>query len=330
MCAMYYRVPRQLYGDALFQEGVLSTSQLVGAGMNREALSSLVRAGRWQRLHRGVYATFSGPVPREAVLWAAVLAAGPGAMLSYQSAAEAWKLADKPSRPVHVTVPNQRRVKPIRGVIVHYSDRAEQARHPVAMPPRTLIEETVLDLADAAASLDDAIAWITSALGRNLTRQAQLGKALTARRRVRWRSELTELLSPDAAGMHSILEVRYHRDVERPHGLPAGTRQAQFAVGSRRAFRDRFYENYLTVVELDGRATHTLDKRWDDIRRDNATSAVGILTLRYGWLDITTRPCHVAAEVALALAKRGYTGAKPCSPGCPVGKVTGRYRPTAS
>lgn len=82
-----------------------------------------------------------------------------------------------------------------------------------------------------------------------------------------------------------MLEFRYHRDVERPHGLPAGTRQAHFRVGSRNAYRDRLYDQYLTVVELDGRATHTIDKRWDDIRRDNATSAGGILTLRYGWLD---------------------------------------------
>jgi hypothetical protein len=324
------KLPRKLQADALFQDGVLTTAQLLKGGLSRDFLRSQVDLGHWQRLHRGVYATFSGDPPRSAQLWAAVLAAGPDAMLSYQSAAEVWKLADQPSRPVHVTVPNQRRVRPIRGVVVHYCDRAEQARHPAALPPRTLLEETVLDLAGAAACLDDAIACITRALGRNLTTQAQLRQAMTARRRVRWRAELTELLSPDAAGLHSILEVRYHRDVERPHGLPAGTRQTPFTIGTRRAYRDRFYDDYLTVVELDGRATHTPDTRWDDIRRDNATSADGILTLRYSWTDITTRPCHVAAQVALALATRGFTGAKPCSPGCPVGEVTGRFRPTGS
>jgi hypothetical protein len=330
---MYYRVPAQLYREALFQEGILSTGQLVSAGMNREALSSLVRGRHWQRLHRGVYATFSGEPPRDARLWAAVLAAGPDAMLSYQSAAETWKLADKPSKPVHVTVPYQRRVQPIRGVVIHYSGRAEQARHPAAMPPRTLIEETVLDLAATAATLDDAVAWVTRALGHKLTTQAQLGQAMALRRKMRWRTDLAELLSPDAEGMHSVLEVRYHRDVESPHGLPAGSRQARFSIGTRRAFRDRFYEQYLTVVELDGRATHTIDRRWDDIHRDNATSASGILTLRFGWLDVTKHPCRVAAEVALALATRGFTGARPCSPDCPVGQiglVSGRYRPTGS
>jgi Transcriptional regulator, AbiEi antitoxin len=316
--------------DSLFQEGVLSAAQLVAAGMSREALSSLIRAGHWQRLQHGVYATLSGPVPRAAMLWAAVLSAGDGAMLSHQTAAELAGLTDKPERLIHVTVPSGRRVTQIPGIVIHYSDRAEEARHPVPWPPQTLIEETVLDLAVTGATLDDAVAWVTRALGRKLTNQDQLRRAMTQRRRMRWRTELAELLSPDAEGLHSILEVRYHRDVEQPHGLPAGTRQAQFAVGSRRAFRDRFYPEYLTVVELDGRATHTIDKRWDDIRRDNATSATGILTLRYGWLEVTEHPCQVAAEVALALAQRGFNGARPCSPGCPVGKVNGRYSPTAS
>jgi hypothetical protein len=68
----------------------------------------------------------------------------------------------------------------------------------------------------------------------------------------------------------------------------------------------------------------SIDKRWDDIRRDNATSADGILPLRFGWLDVTKHPCQVAAEVARALANRGFTGARPCSPGCPVRRMTGR------
>ena len=60
----------------------------------------------------------------------------------------------------------------------------------------------------------------------------------------------------------------------------------------------------------------------DDIRRDNATSADGIRTLRYGWLDVTQHPCQVAAEVALALSVNGFQDARPCAPGCPVGQLS--------
>jgi hypothetical protein len=321
---MPYRLPPNLNEVARLQSAVLSSAQLVRGGLSRQSLSSLVRLGHWQRLHRGVYATFSGEPPREAWLWAAVLAAGPGAMLSHQSAAEVAGLTDEASDLTHVTVPAARRVRRIAGVVIHYSARAADAVHPARVPPQTRIEETVLDLADQARSPDNAIAWVTQILGRRLTTQVKLRQALELRTRTRWRAELNELLNPDAEGLHSILEYRYHYDVERPHGLPAGSRQARFQYNGRNAYRDRFYEEYLTVVELDGRATHTIDRRWDDIHRDNATSAEGVLTMRYGWRDVTEHPCQVAAEVARALANRGFTGARPCSPSCPVGRATGR------
>jgi hypothetical protein len=311
----------------MFQDDVLTARQLLDGGLSRDFLRSQVDQKRWQRLYRGVYATFSGEPPRQAQLWAAVLAAGPGAMLSHESAAETAGLADKPSRLIHLTIPAARRVTQIPGLAVHRSDRAEQALHPARRPPQTTIDETVLDLVGTAVSLDDAMAWVTRALGRKLTSQADLRSALDLRGKIRWRCELTLLLGPDAAGLHSILEYRYDHDVERPHRLPDGIRQARFSQDGRSGYRDRLYEAYLVAVELDGRSTHPVEDRWLDIRRDNAAAADGILTLRYGWTDVTRQPCRVAAEVAQVLAKRGYAGARPCSPGCPVGQVAGEHRP---
>jgi hypothetical protein len=322
-------LPRSLVRAALFQDDVLTFAQLLEGGVAWGFIKSQVNMGHWQRLYRGVYATFSGPPTRQAGLWAAVLAAGPGAMLSHESAAETWGLTDKPARLIHVTIPGARRVSATPGIVIHRSARAQVAVHPARKPPRTLVEETVLDLVATSALLNDAVGWVTRALGRRLCTPEALRTALTARPKMRWRAALNEFLEPDAAGTHSTLEYRYDRDVERPHGLPAGTRQARFRHNGHNAYRDRFYEQYRTVVELDGRATHTMDKRWDDIRRDNATSADGILTMRYGWLDVTEHPCQVAAEVARALANRGYRGARPCSPGCPVGQVASQFQSSA-
>jgi hypothetical protein len=67
-----------------------------------------------------------------AVLWAAVLRAGDGAMLSYQTAAELSGLIDQASSVIHVTVPRTRRVTKISGIAVHIAARAQQARHPRA------------------------------------------------------------------------------------------------------------------------------------------------------------------------------------------------------
>jgi very-short-patch-repair endonuclease len=271
-------------------------------------------------MHRGVYATFSGEPPRIAVLWAAVLSAGRGAMLSYRTAAELAGLSDAPSELIHVTVPSDRRVVRPAGIVIHTSIRAAQAIHPALLPPRTRIEETVLDLAASSARLDSAIAWVTASLGRRLTTQAKLGQALELRGKMRWRPQLVELLSTGAAGLHSILEWRYHHDVELPHNFPSRTRQMIATVDGRRIYRDVLYDAYALVVELDGRLAHPDDKRWQDISRDNAAAAEGKITLRYGWFQVTKTPCRVAAEVAQVLSSRGYTAARPCSANCPVGR----------
>lgn len=320
LLAVASELPPLLRDTAERQAGVVTASQAAQAGLSRTAVRSRLRTGRWQRLRQGVYATFSGEPSRVAILWAAVLYAGPGAVLSHRTAAELVCLVDAPSDLIHVSIPVERRVSPAPGLRVHMSQRAREAVHPARLPPQTRIEETVLDLADAARTIDDAVAWITRALGRRLSTQARLADAMAQRPRIRWRHELTELLSPDLAGLMSALERRYQRHVERPHGLPAGTRQARARRGVRTEYRDVLYEEFATCVELDGELAHASETRWRDIRRDNAVAADGGVTLRYGWLDVTARACQTAAEVDRTLRQRGFAGGRPCGPCCPVGR----------
>jgi hypothetical protein len=61
---------------------------------------------------------------------------------------------------------------------------------------------------------------VTRAIVRELTDEARLHAAMKARQRLRWRADLQELIVAAAGGDHSVLEFRYHRDVERAHGLP--------------------------------------------------------------------------------------------------------------
>lgn len=44
---------------AVRQSGVLAARQLKRAGVTKNAINSKVRVGRWRRMYRGVYATFS-------------------------------------------------------------------------------------------------------------------------------------------------------------------------------------------------------------------------------------------------------------------------------
>src|SRR5216683_2639777 len=313
-----------------FQRGVITRPQALQVDMTREGIAMRLRSGRWQRLHQGVYATFSGQPERLAVLWAAVLRAGTEAALSHQTAAELHGLlspstglsvaSGSASVPmIHITVPRGSQVSRIAGVTLHYSQRIRDARHPMLSPPQTRVEDTVLDLSQTAASLDSALGWIFRACGSRRTTADRLRLAMDLRRRMRWRSEFSAALRDAGDGVHSLLEYRYLNRVERPHGLPRGTRQAAAEHGGRRRYRDVDYEEYRTLVELDGRAAHPEEDRWSDIRRDNASTAERRATLRYGWPDVTDRPCEVATAVAVVLRQRGWTGAPiPCAPTCAI------------
>lgn len=294
--------------DLLFrQDGVLTRAQALQTGLTDKYMVAALRSGRWQRLHTGVYAAFSGPPPRGAQLWAAVLRAGPEAVLSHQTAAELHGIGNQVAL-IHVTVSPGRQVTSARGLAVHRCARVDQARHPARLPPRTRIEETVLDLAVSAASLDDALGWVLRACGSRRTTPDRLAAVLARRARVRWRAELSAALGLAADGVHSLLEFRYVNRVERPHGLPAARRQRSVVRAGQRQYQDVTYQEYGLVVELDGQVAHPAESRWRDVRRDNANTAVGQGTLRYGWADVTERPCFVAGQVAATLAARGWTG----------------------
>ena len=312
-------VPHALLELAELQRGVIGRSQALACGLSPQAVRCRVESGRWQRMHLGVYAVFTGAPDRQARLWAALLRAGPRSALSHQTAAELDGLLDKPASLIHVTIPASRRVTVIRGMAVHTRLNAERATHPVRLPPRTRLEETVLDLTDSCDDLVAAMDWVSRALGRRLTTQDQLRQAAAQRSQLRWRGAIGRALSPEQFGVNSALEFRYLHDVERPHRLPRSTRQAPAILSGRSAYRDVLYKEYGLIVELDGKVAHPDDSRWLDISRDNAAAATGLITLRYGYVDLTRRPCLVAAQVADVLHLRGWPGEpRRCSPTCPI------------
>jgi hypothetical protein len=316
---MSTEIPSTLREMARLQAGVVTRRQALDAGLSVGVIKSKLKFGRWRQVHPGVYATFTGPASHEAQLWAAVLYAGKGAQLSHETAAELNGLTEHRSPLINVTIPASRRVRQPPGIKIHLSAYLDvDARFPRGVPPHTFVEETITDLVNAADSLDDACGWITSAFGRRLTGEGPLRKTLSTRRKLRWRGQLDEFIAAAAGGGHSLLEFRYGRDVERAHGLPKARQQVPFtkADGSR-GFRDRYYDKYGLVIELDGGQAHPAERRGHDRRRDNDATADGGATLRYDWDDITRRHCATAAQVAESLRSRGWTGElRSCSPAC--------------
>jgi len=295
------------------QAGMVTRAQAMRCGLSDAAISARVASGRWQRIYLGVFATFSGPLPRIASIWAAILFAGPDAVACNRTAAELIGLVEPASGPVQVAVPHARRVRSRPGVAVHRVVDVRRMRHPAAVPPRTCVEETVLDLAQSARTVDDAIGWLTRAVGGRFTTPDRLRAAMAGRRRLRWRRELASALRDVAAGCHSLLELRYRRNVERSHGLPAGMRQRR----RENWYDDVAYDEYGVNVELDGRRAHPESARFRDHRRDNAAVVAGERVLRYGYADVVERPCTVAREVATVLRDAGWRGrTRRCGPGC--------------
>jgi hypothetical protein len=299
------------------QHGVLTHEQALSAGLSRRLIAARLDSGRWQRLHRGVFVTFSGPVPREAQLWGAVLRVGEHAVLSHHTAAEAWRLSDGPSGLIHVTVPRKAASSAIPGLVLHFSSRLAEARHPARLPPQTKLEETVLDLADLARTAEDAVAWPIRACQRRLTTPDRIIVALAVRSRARWRRDIADAIPDIRAGVHSPLELRYVRDVERRHGLPSGDRQVPVIRGVTRQYVDVLYADYGVVVELDGVLAHSADGKIRDTRRDNANTLDGHQTLRYNWTPVAYHSCATALEVFSLLRRRGLrTPFRPCGKAC--------------
>jgi hypothetical protein len=153
-------------------------------------------------------------------LWAALLRAGPEAVLSYQTAAELDGLIKQPSPLIRVTVPaasTPARSGRISGVVVHRSRILDRTRHPVLLPPRTRIEDTVLDLIEGMDEPADRYDVICRAIGGQLTTASRLRRALEKRGRFRDRREAESALADAGQGALSNLERRYLRGVERRH-----------------------------------------------------------------------------------------------------------------
>ena len=318
-------IPERLSAFAARQENMITRKQAINAGMSTKAIEWKLHKGQWRQVHRGVYATFTGPLSRTAELWAAVLYAGRDAMLSHETAGEFQQLVDKPASAIHITVPTSRRVTPVPGMVIHLSDQAMRLpSNPWSDLPMTLAEDTVIDLTEACRNVDDVYGWVTRAYGRQTVKgSTMMALAVQRRKKLRWRTELNEAIVAGAGGAHSALELRWGRDVERAHGLPASTAQVKFRKqDGQPGRRDRVYAEWGVIVELDGKMAHPEEERGTDRARDNQAAEEGSQTLRYGWRETRYEACETAVQVVKVLWRRGWQGQpKPCSPGCPMGQL---------
>src|SRR3954452_19831617 len=93
---------------AALQHGLVTRRQLLELGLTPKAVKHRIQRGRLHPIDRGVYAVGRPQLTERARWMSAVLACGPDATLSDESAAQLWEICTaRPSgrAPIDVTVP---------------------------------------------------------------------------------------------------------------------------------------------------------------------------------------------------------------------------------
>jgi very-short-patch-repair endonuclease len=229
---------------------------------------------------------------------AALLACGPEAALSHESAAQLWGILgmysgsererDRPAV-IHVSIPAGRshRLNAIRAHrrrVLPDRDRALHGQMPVTSPSRTLIDLASVLLAGRLE------ACVNQADKLDLIDPEVLRQELDCHRGMDGVPALRRILDRRTFALtDSELERRLLRLVSRAR-LPAPLTQQRVS-----GFRvDFFWPELRLVVETDGLRYHrTAAQQTRDRRRDQALLTAGFVVLRFTHAQVTYDPDHV-------------------------------------
>jgi very-short-patch-repair endonuclease len=277
------------------QHGVVTSSQLQGFGLSREAIAKRTRGGRLHRVHRGVHSVGHEPLSQAAWWMAAVLACGEGAVLSHASAAVLWGLLRPLDGPIHISVPTDNGRMERRGIRLHRCPSLAAAvagtnasDDRTATTPRLTTVRNRIPVTTVPRTLEDLPGSVPDYLHRRAVRQAELaGYSLPAIESDRTRSDL---------------ERDFLRFCRR-HDIPAP--EVNVRIG--RLTVDFLWRTERLVVETDGYAYHQGSVSFeDDHRRDLHLRRAGYTVHRYTGAQLRNHPAEVVAELGEVLG--GPTG----------------------
>ena len=267
-------------------------------GFTRNAIEHRIATGRLYSVARGVYVVGRSELTQHGTWMAAVLACGPGAMLSHGSAAALWGIG-REWREIEVTV---RSASPRRRSGVRVRRRPTLADAHVAEREGILITGLVQTLVDlAAVHKRPAVERAVNEADRlGLIDPPTLRRALEVHR---W--------EPGVRPLRTMLDRRTFRlsrsDLEgiflplcTEVGLPLPLTK-QWVNG----FEVDFYWPDLGfVVETDGLQYHrTPSEQARDRLRDQVHTAAGMTNLRFTHEQVRYEPEHVRAILATTAAR---------------------------
>jgi very-short-patch-repair endonuclease len=285
------------------QHGVVARRQLLGLGYAAKAIEYRIAKGRLHPVFRGVYAVGRPALAQRGRWMAAVLACGPDAVLSHESAAALWLIRPRSVGLIHISVPSSV-VRGRRGIVVHRrrtftaKDATRREGIPVTTPVCTLI--------DIARGLerDQLEAAINEADKRDLARPDELRSALEAVTHRPGARILKEVLDRRTFTLTDSQLERTFLPIARKAGLgPPLTGQVVngFKV-------DFYWPDLRLIVETDGLRYHrTPAQQTRDRIRDQVHTAAGFTPLRFTRAQVAFDPGHVEATLT-AVARRLRSG----------------------
>jgi very-short-patch-repair endonuclease len=263
-------------------------------GHTRTGIQRRLDKRRLHRIHHAVYAVGHKRLTAKGRWMAAVLACGPGAVLSHREAAALHDLRRVPSGPVNVTAPSRHNLPGIRCHFIRALRSAEATV--VDGIPVTTVARTYLDLAEVLnhARLIDLleagerqnkldIAAMHAVVARNPGRHGII--ALRAAM-----AELTD----EPPLIQSPLEQAF-REIIRSHHLP----EPQFNIYVEDELVDVVWRERRLVVEIDSWGFHRGKRPFeDDRRRGNKLLRAHWRLARFTDAQVMFHPDDVGAELS--------------------------------
>jgi very-short-patch-repair endonuclease len=286
------------------QHGVVARGQLLALGLGEEAIEWRQRHGRLHRLYWGVYAVGHTVLAREGRWMAAVLASGPGAVLSHWSAASHWGIRDHRAGLIDITSPSKTK------------SRGSIRRHSVQLPADEVKVERGIPVTTVPRTIFDLAAVSTPHVVESALRQAEF-------RRLYDPLSLHDLLDryPGHRGVRAIrsalarsaetpgrtvsrLEDRFLPFLDR-HDLPRPHLNAWLEVGGRRFQVDCLWPASKQIVELDGWEGHGTRAAFrEDRARDRKLRVAGYGVTRIPWSALDDEPEAIAADLRVLLLRQ--------------------------
>jgi very-short-patch-repair endonuclease len=277
------------------QDNVITRQQLLEAGLGPGAIEHRVETSMMQRLHRGVYLLGAAPPTQMARARAAVLACGPGAVLSHRSAAVLYRLLPEAAGDVDVTVVG-RNPGAHPGIRLHRPRALARVDVVTERGVRvTTVARTICDLA-ATEPPREVEAAFQEALYRKIVTEHAVA-AVLAREPRRRGAPVIRALTEEPRMTRSEKERALLRLIEAAQ-LPRPVTN----VRSHGYLIDVFWPAQGLAVEFDGRDAHGHVLAFERNRkRDQVLLAHGVRVMRVTGRHLKGEPIAVVARIAMAL-----------------------------